>query len=135
MLAEAFSHRAEAATTATAGPRRDRARHGHHALRGRGRSRPRSGWSAPRSSTGVEALAPYLVVDRFTLFFDFVLCLGGALAALLAGGYLPEHELDRGEFYPLLIFSTVGAMIARGARATCSRSSSGSRRCRSASTA
>jgi len=60
---------------------------------------------------GVETLAPYLLVDRFSLFFDMILCLGGALAALLAGGYLPEHNLDRGEFYSLLLFSTVGAMI------------------------
>ncbi|HEY2513886.1 MAG TPA: NADH-quinone oxidoreductase subunit N, partial [Polyangiaceae bacterium] len=60
---------------------------------------------------GLDALAPWLIIDRFSLFFDVVLCLGGALAALLAGGYLPEHNLDRGEFYSLLLFSTFGAMM------------------------
>lgn len=59
----------------------------------------------------VGALAPWLVVDRFSLFFDVVLCLGGALASLLAGGYLHEHGLERGEFYVLLMFSTFGAMM------------------------
>ncbi|MDB4934870.1 MAG: NADH-ubiquinone oxidoreductase chain [Labilithrix sp.] len=60
-------------------------------------------------------LAPWLQIDRFTIFFDAVLCLGGALAALLAGGYLPEHELERGEFYVLLLFATVGAMMLAAA--------------------
>ena len=60
---------------------------------------------------GVDAIAPWLVIDKFSLFFDVVLCLGGALSALLAGGYLPEHNLDRGEFYSLLLWSTLGAMI------------------------
>jgi NADH-quinone oxidoreductase subunit N len=60
---------------------------------------------------GLETLRPWLLIDRFTLFFDAILCLGGALAALLAGGYLPEHNLDRGEFYSLLLFSTFGAMM------------------------
>ncbi len=69
----------------------------------------------PEQLTGAALAAPYLIVDRFTLFFNFVLCLGGALAALLAGGYLPEHKLDRGEFYPLLVFSTVGAMVLASA--------------------
>ncbi len=54
-------------------------------------------------------------VDRFSLFFDGLLCLGGALAALLAGGYMPEHNLDRGEFYSLLLFATFGAMMLAGA--------------------
>jgi NADH-quinone oxidoreductase subunit N len=65
----------------------------------------------PSTLEGVDAVAPYLIVDRFTLFFSFILCVGGAFAALLAGGYLPEHKLDRGEFYPLVTFSTVGAMM------------------------
>jgi NADH-quinone oxidoreductase subunit N len=69
----------------------------------------------PENLAGAEDAAPYLIVDRFSLFFQLLLCLGGALAALLAGGYLPEHRLDRGEFYPLLIFGTVGAMILAAA--------------------
>ena len=60
-------------------------------------------------------LAPWMVIDRFTVFFDALLCLGGALAALLAGGYLPEHEIERGEFYMLLLFATVGAMMLAAA--------------------
>jgi NADH-quinone oxidoreductase subunit N len=61
------------------------------------------------------AVAPWLLLDRFSLFFDMILCLGAGLAALLAGGYLPEHKLDRGEFYPLLLFATLGAMILAAA--------------------
>ena len=71
--------------------------------------------SGPETLAGAAVAAPYLLVDRFTLFFDVLLCIGGAMAALLAGGYLPEHKLDRGEFYPLLIFSTVGAMVLAAA--------------------
>jgi NADH-quinone oxidoreductase subunit N len=59
----------------------------------------------------VSAVAPYLLLDRFTLFFDMTLCLGGALASLLAGGYLLEHRLERGEFYSLILFATFGAMM------------------------
>src|ERR1700722_10210104 len=60
---------------------------------------------------GLESLSPWITVDRFSLFFDALLCLGGAIAALLAGGYLPEHKMNRGEFYSLILFSTLGAMI------------------------
>jgi NADH-quinone oxidoreductase subunit N len=63
----------------------------------------------------VASLAPWLVFDRLTLFFDMLLCLGGAVAALLAGGYMPEHNLDRGEFYVLILFATFGAMVLAAA--------------------
>ena len=66
----------------------------------------------PAKITGLHAaLHDWLIIDRFTLFFQVLLCLGGGLAALLAGGYLPEHHLERGEFYSLLIFATFGAMM------------------------
>ena len=70
---------------------------------------------------GVEDVAdkdwflPWLVIDRFTLFFDGLFCLGGAISALLAGGYLEEHGIERGEFYALLLFSTTGAMMVAAA--------------------
>ncbi|MDB4997590.1 MAG: NADH-ubiquinone oxidoreductase chain [Myxococcaceae bacterium] len=67
-------------------------------------------WTGVEDST-LATVAPWLLVDKFALFFEMLLCLGGALASLLAGGYLPEHNLDRGEFYSLLLFSTFGAMM------------------------
>src|SRR5262249_36560692 len=73
-------------------------------------------WLAgPETLEGASDFAPYLIVDRFAMFFGFVVCLGATFAALFAGGYLPEHGLDRGEFYPLLLFSALGAMMLAAA--------------------
>ncbi len=63
----------------------------------------------------IASLGPWLLVDRFTLFFDILLCFGGAISALLAGGYMPEHRIERGEFYALLLFTTLGAMVLAAA--------------------
>jgi NADH-quinone oxidoreductase subunit N len=64
----------------------------------------------PENIPGVDSVAPYLVIDRFSVFFSFVLCLTGGLVSLLGAAYLPEHKIDCGEFFPLVVFSTVGAM-------------------------
>src|ERR1700722_9264065 len=64
-------------------------------------------WMAGPAALGdVSSVAPWLILDRFTLFFDMILCLGGGLSALLAGGYLAEHNMERGEFYALILFAT-----------------------------
>jgi NADH-quinone oxidoreductase subunit N len=69
----------------------------------------------PERLSGIDAVAPYFIVDRFSLFFSFLLCLGGGLSCLLGGGYLPEHEIDRSEFFPLVLLSTVGAIALAAA--------------------
>jgi NADH-quinone oxidoreductase subunit N len=56
-------------------------------------------------------LGPWLATDKLALVSDVIIAVGTALAALIAGGYLREHELERGEFYPLLLFSAFGAMV------------------------
>jgi NADH-quinone oxidoreductase subunit N len=58
-----------------------------------------------------DVVTRYLAVDRLGLFFDVVICVGAGLSALLAGGYLREHGLERGEFYVLIIFTAFGAMV------------------------
>ena len=115
MLVEAFSRRREESDVRHSGPSSDMAL-GTAITMLAGAVFSAAVWMVdPATLTGTRALAPYLIIDRFTLFFSFVLCLGAALSALLAGGYLPEHKLDRGEFYPLITFSTIGAIILAGA--------------------
>ncbi len=60
----------------------------------------------------------WLAIDKVTLFLQATVCLGGGLATLLAGGYLAEHRIDRGEYYPLLAFSTAGACLLVAANDT-----------------
>ena len=69
-------------------------------------------WAGAESVDNVHpAIEAYLATGRMSLFFDVVICGGGLLSALLAGGYLREHGMERGEFYILLVFSSFGAMV------------------------
>ena len=111
MLAEAFSSRASAGRDSGPRPRRTRsssspARRSRRAVWMFGVERHRRASAASRRGSSSTASRSSSTC---------VLCLGGALAALLAGGYLPEHNLERGEFYSLLLFSTFGAMMLAAA--------------------
>lgn len=66
---------------------------------------------APAPTDVPAFITDYLSVDKYGLFFDVVIALGAALASLLAGGYLREHGLERGEYYVLILFSALGAMV------------------------
>jgi NADH-quinone oxidoreductase subunit N len=48
--------------------------------------------------------------DRFSLMFAMILGLGVAISAPLALGFFKGHQIERGEFYPLLVFSAVGML-------------------------
>lgn len=111
MIAEAFTKRREESHERSSGPSSELAL-GTAVTLFAGAVFAAAVWFVgPEKIEGASSVAPFLIVDRFTTFVSFILCLGAGLAALLAGGYLPEHKLDRGEFYPLLTFSTVGSMI------------------------
>jgi len=65
-------------------------------------------------ATGAEVpliISRYLDTGQTGLFFDIVICGGAAFSAMLAGGYLKEHGLERGDFYVVLLFSAFGAMV------------------------
>jgi NADH-quinone oxidoreductase subunit N len=70
-----------------------------------------AGLFSPTPSDVPAFITDYLSVDKYGLFFDVVIALGAALATLLAGGYLREHSMERGEFYVLVLFSALGAMV------------------------
>ena len=57
------------------------------------------------------AWSGFYVLDPFALFFKVVFLLASAFVILMAIGYLELEEIDRGEFYTLLLFSTVGMML------------------------
>lgn len=56
-------------------------------------------------------ISAYLSSDKLSLFFDVVICAGAGLSVLLASGYLQEHDLERGEYYVVLLLSTFGALV------------------------
>ena len=115
MLAEAFSHHREEHESRSEGPSSSLAAVTAITLFTGAIFAASVWWVGPENLDGAKDLAPWLIIDRFTLFFAFTICLGGGLASLLAGGYLPEHRIDRGEFYPLITFSSVGAIILAAA--------------------
>ena len=56
-------------------------------------------------------LGSYLAFDALALWIDVLLCAVSACIVLFAADYLREHGLERGEFYVLQLFATLGAMV------------------------
>lgn len=60
-------------------------------------------------------LSSFLAVDAMAQLLNITICVGAALCVLLAGGYLREHDLERHDFYSVMIFCAFGAMVLAGA--------------------
>lgn len=56
-------------------------------------------------------LGDMVMRDRFGLVFQLLVILSGFIAILFSEGYLRDKRIPFGEFYPLLLWSMVGAMV------------------------
>ncbi len=57
------------------------------------------------------AFSGMVVLDGFALFFDVVICYAAALVLLLSMDYCGRHGIESGEYYVLVLFSTLGMML------------------------
>jgi len=64
-----------------------------------------------RSGTSVSVFNGMLTLDGFTYFLDVILLISGLASIALAYDYLKRSNLERGEYYTLLLFSIFGMML------------------------
>jgi NADH-quinone oxidoreductase subunit N len=65
--------------------------------------------------TPIFAFGGMMIFDGFTVFMNMLVLATGAVAILLALNYLKQNNIERGEFYTLLLFSIVGMMMMASA--------------------
>ncbi len=59
----------------------------------------------------VTGFSNMVVLDGFSTFINALLLISGMLGVALAYGYVKRMDLERGEYYILLLFSVVGMML------------------------
>src|SRR5438552_2156737 len=67
---------------------------------------------AQRPGIAAQAVLQDMVItDQYAWFFNIVFLLGALLSVLLSVDYLEREGISHGEYYALLLLSTVGMMI------------------------
>jgi NADH-quinone oxidoreductase subunit N len=69
------------------------------------------GACVPLWDQGRTAFAQMVVVDNFGLFASVIALASTALAVLLAIDYIERHEMNYGEYYPLILFTASGMLL------------------------
>ncbi|MDD3801583.1 MAG: NADH-quinone oxidoreductase subunit N [Desulfuromonas sp.] len=64
------------------------------------------GWNAAQFG-----FAGHAALDNYAIFFNLVFVLAAAMTILMSDSYLHREGYPVGEYYPLVLFSTVGAML------------------------
>ncbi|NDJ53434.1 MAG: NADH-quinone oxidoreductase subunit N [Chloroflexi bacterium] len=57
------------------------------------------------------AFGGLVIVDGYALFLQGIFLLSAILGILMAMNYLPRRGIERGEYYSLILFTTVGSMF------------------------
>ena len=60
--------------------------------------------------------AGIVAVDGFRVFTNFIMLIAAAIAVLISIGYPEDTGINRGEFYSLILFSTLGMMLMAASR-------------------
>ena len=68
-----------------------------------------------RWSTPGRAFRDMVVLDNFALFFNVIICYGGALVVLLSMDYLRRTGAESSEYWALVLFATAGMMLMASA--------------------
>lgn len=63
-----------------------------------------------------ESFGGMVIRDRFSLVMQLLLVVSAFLSIMFSEGYLREKRIPFGEFYPMLLWSTVGAMVMVASR-------------------
>jgi len=66
---------------------------------------------APFTSTHVEVAHGLLAVDRFSLFFKIIFLVAAAITTLISMKYIEIEGVSAGEYYFLILCSTLGMMV------------------------
>lgn len=64
-----------------------------------------NGWNNPQFG-----FAGHVALDNFATFFNFTFLIAAALTILMSDDYLKREGYPIGEYYPLILFTTAGAM-------------------------
>jgi NADH-quinone oxidoreductase subunit N len=68
-------------------------------------------WGYERGTFAAEGSAPMVVVDNYSVFFNIILLLTAFLTVLFSVNYLRKANIERGEYYYLMLFSISGMML------------------------
>ena len=68
-------------------------------------------WGQPGATFTSADGSPMLVVDNFAVFLNVIFLLTGILTILISVDFLRRTELDRPEYYMLMLFSITGMML------------------------
>ncbi len=64
-----------------------------------------SGWNNPQAG-----FAGSVLLDNFATFFSMICIIAAGLTILMSDDYLKREDFPVGEYYPLILFTTAGAM-------------------------
>ncbi len=70
-----------------------------------------AGFALAQAGEETTAFGGMVALDGFAVFLNLLFLLSGLLGIGVAYGYLKRMGIERGEYYPLILFSTAGMML------------------------